>query len=143
MKMKSNFLLAILCLFFANTLAETTITCKKTILDGQPACDFSDVAIGPNEAVSIKTDPSTLDANSVKSVGFWSSTIHSIPAEVFTKFPNVKWLWARGQKIQEIKADLFVNAKNLEIISLDGNALTVLHKDTFKGKFFRILIFFL
>ncbi len=139
--MKNNFLLTILCLFFANTLAETTITCKETILDGQPACDFANVTIGPNEAVSIKTDPSNLDAKSVKSVGFWSSTIHSIPSEVFTKFPNVKWLWARELKIQEIKADLFLNAKNLEIISMYGNALTFLHKDTFKGKFYKLFKF--
>jgi hypothetical protein len=99
---------------------------------------FSGVTLGPNKAVSIKTDPANLDVTSITTVYFLDSSIHSVPSEVFTKFPNLEKFFADRQDIQEVKADTFWGGSNLEVISLWGNALTFLHRETFKGRFFLI-----
>jgi hypothetical protein len=96
-------------------------------------CLFKYVAIGPNETVSIKTDPEDADVNLVTDIVFFLSSIYSIPREIFTKFPNVKFLLAHAQNIQEIAPDTFADAKKLEDIRLSSNLLRILHKDTFKG----------
>ncbi len=99
-------------------------------------CEFSEVSIGPNEAISIKTDPADADVSTKTYVQFVRSSIHSVPSEVFTKFPNSRKLLVSGQNIQEIKPDSFVNGGKLEEIDLSQNRLTFLHADTFKGKNF-------
>jgi hypothetical protein len=125
----------ILCLFLANSLAEQTITCKKPS-NSQTKCEFSGVTIGPNEAVSIKIYPADLDVKTITWVQFLSSSIHSVPREIFTKFPNLKWLSVHQQNIQEIHQDTFRDGKKLEQISLSDNNLRFLHRDTFEGKNF-------
>jgi hypothetical protein len=99
-------------------------------------CRFSGVTVGPNEAVRIEVDPAKTNVNGIIYVKFISSSIHSIPREVFTKFPNLKTLQASGQNIQEITADTFSDAGKLRVINLADNAITFLHKDTFKGQYF-------
>jgi hypothetical protein len=135
--MKIILLVGTLCLVFANIAAEQkTITCRKGALNGLPACYFYDVTIGPNETISIKTDPEDFDAGTVAYVEFRTSSIHSLPREIFTKFRNLKWFDAQGQKIQEIKAETFRNANKLQWIAIFNNHITFLHRDTFKGKSF-------
>jgi hypothetical protein len=129
----------ILFMLFVNILAQKTITCKVD----DPACLFNGVTLGPSEAVSIKTDPANFNANKIEWVVFSSSSVYSVPSEVFTKFPNLKLFWASGQKIQEVKMDCFWNARNLEQIWMSNNALTFLHRDTFKGWYFQISTNFL
>jgi hypothetical protein len=119
---------------FANISAEQVITCKKEIFDGVPGCRFSGVTLGPNENVSIKTDPEDADVNSITWVEFSESSIHSVPPEIFKKFPDLERFDAGGQNIQEIKADTFRDGRNLQRIDLARNALTFLHPDTFEGK---------
>jgi Leucine-rich repeat (LRR) protein len=75
-----------------------------------------------------------LDGSSLTLVMIESSSIYSIPAQIFTKFPNLRWLYASGNKIHEIKPDTFANGKHLEYIDLNQNELSVLHPDTFKGE---------
>jgi hypothetical protein len=140
--MKIVILSGILFLLFVNILAQKTITCKKGEFEGHPACLFSGVTIGPNEAVTIKTDPANLDVNSITAVNFPSSSIHSVPSEVFTKFPNLKLFRAYGVKLQEVKPNAFEKGRKLEVIRLNYNELTFLHLDTFKGELFNFLLFF-
>jgi hypothetical protein len=128
--MKIILLIGIFCLLLVNILAEQTITCK---VSGR-LCTFYGVTLGPNETISIKTDPANAGISTIEWVQFSSSSIHSIPREIFTKFPNLKWLNVGGQNIQEIHQDTFRDGKNLEQISLSGNNLRFLHRDTFKGK---------
>jgi hypothetical protein len=133
--MKLILLVGIFFWCFANILAEQkTITCKVETIQGQPGCRFSGVKIGPNEAFSIKTDPEDADVNSIIVVEFKSSSIHSIPLKIFVKFPRVERFYASEQNIQEIQPDTFLNADRLEVINLEGNALTFLHPKTFKGE---------
>jgi hypothetical protein len=65
------------CWCFANISAEQVITCKKEVFDGVPGCRFSGVTIGPNENVSIKTDPKDADVNSITWVEFEESSVYS------------------------------------------------------------------
>ncbi len=132
--MKIVILVEILLISLANTSAQKTITCQVYSPRSSPGCSFSEITIQPNETVSIKTDPEDYDANKIVSVGIGWSTIHSVPREIFTKFPNVTHFFALGQRIQEIKPDTFKDAKKLEFISLEHNKLRFLHRDTFQGK---------
>jgi hypothetical protein len=134
--MKIVILSGILFLLFVNILAQKTITCKKGEFEGYPACIFSGVTIGPNKTVTIETDPANLDVNSIIAVVFESSSIHSVPSEVFTKFPNLKVFRAVNVKLQEVLPNAFEKGKKLEQIRLGSNELTFLHLNTFKGEFF-------
>jgi hypothetical protein len=133
--MKIVILSGILFLLFVNILAQKTITCKKETIQNYPTCLFSGVTLGPNEAVTIKTNPENLDVNSITRVDFDSSSIHSVPSEIFTKFSNLRVFRALGQNIQEIYSETFLNGKKLEWINLDDNHLIFLHLDTLKGEF--------
>jgi hypothetical protein len=134
--MKIALLVGILFLVFANCLAEKTITCENKIVRGQPGCKFSGVSIGLNETVSIQTNPKDLDVDTVEAIDFSDSHLFSVPPEVFTKFPNVRYFDAWGQKVREIRPDTFANAKKLEFIYLHSNKLTKLHPNTFQCKIF-------
>jgi hypothetical protein len=70
--MKIVILSGILFLLFIDISAQKAITCKVPS-NSQSACIFKGVTIGPNEAVTIKTDPTNLDVNSITFVGFDSS----------------------------------------------------------------------
>jgi hypothetical protein len=135
MKMKTNFIVGILFLVTASTLAQKTITCKRETLDGHQVCLFSGVTVGQNEAVSINTDPANVDVNQITYVKFVDSSIYSIPREIFTKFPELTWFWADSSNIQEIKSNTFANMKKAERIDLDDNkAITFWPVDLFKGE---------
>jgi hypothetical protein len=121
--------------FAQNILAQKTITCHMAKnLYGQPICVLSEESIGQNEAVSIVTDPEDVDFSTIVFIQFLDSTIHSVPSEIFKKFPSLKVFRASAQGIQEIRPETFWDGKNLEQIWLNDNRLTFLHKDTFKGE---------
>jgi Leucine-rich repeat (LRR) protein len=139
--MKIVLLVGILFSFLVNISARKMTTLTEEIIDLYLSCRFPGVTIGPNETISIETDPPNMDTNTIKSVEFSSSSVFSVPLEVFQKFPNLVRFYAEGNQIQEIKPDTFENAKNLKFISLRQNGLTYLDPDTFKGRFFLIDIF--
>jgi hypothetical protein len=127
-------LLGILSSLCANILAEKTITCKRRS-NNPTACEFYNVTLGKHEAVLIETDPEDLKVRTIESVRFSGSSIYSVPAEIFSKFPNVKKLWLDGQNVQDIEPGTFLNANNLKLIDLENNQLKVLHEDSFKGNY--------
>jgi hypothetical protein len=123
----------IFCLSLGNVLAEKVITCRVESIWDLSGCVFSNVTIEENEVVSIATDPENVDVNTIEALEFSSSSIYSVPREVFTKFPNLKKFYADGQNIHEITPDTFADAKDLEVIQLQRNQLTFLHVGTFKS----------
>jgi hypothetical protein len=133
--MKIILLVEILSLAFVKIPAQKTITCF-VIKESPSRCGFSVLTLGPQEAISIKTHPENTDDNTITITWFLQSTIHSIPSEVFTKYPNLDWFQASGQKVQEIRPGTFRNGKKLTHLSLQDNEMTFLHKDTFEGKCF-------
>jgi hypothetical protein len=135
--MKTIIFVAILSSLFVNILAQKTITCRvHETINGKPNCGIQYQKIGPNETVSIETYPENTDANSITYVWILSSTIPSIPSEIFTKFPNLKQFECTGERVQEIKRETFWHGIHLETINVQNNELTFLHKDTFKGENF-------
>jgi hypothetical protein len=132
--MKIILLIGILCLSLVNVSADQTITCELPP-NTPTGCYISSVTIGPNETVSIKTDPEDADANSITFVQFTRSSLYAVPREVFTKFPNLNRFHVGHQKIQEIPPNTFLNARKLTFLDLGSNALTSLAVETFKGKF--------
>ncbi len=136
-KMKIILLFGIFCVVLVKILAQKTITCKKAVINSEPACEFRGVTIGQNENVTIKTDPENLDVTSITRVWFWDSPIFSVPSEVFEKFPNSKQFGAyQNTNIQQIIPSTFWDGKNLEAIFIHDNAITFLHRDTFRGMIF-------
>jgi hypothetical protein len=117
---------------------QRTITCvARGTSNGNPNCLFQGVTIGKNEAVRIEIDPENTDVSKITWVQFErSSSIHSIPREVFTKFPNVKFFTIYSQGLREVQSNAFANVENLVRINLAQNYLTFLDRDTFKGKIF-------
>ncbi len=126
--------IGVLFLLVANIFAEKTITCDVYVHGWMNACEFFGVTIGPNETIKVETNPAIVNIYRVSRIWFSSSSIYSVPSEVFTEFPIAKSFGAPGNKIQEIKPNTFAKAKNLEDITLSKNLLTFLHLDTFKGK---------
>jgi Leucine-rich repeat (LRR) protein len=134
--MKIILLVGIFCLVFVQVLADQkVITCESFKIGDYEGCRFSRVTIGQNETVSIRTNPENLDVNTITLVQFRASSIHSVPSEIFTKFPNLKWFDGFNQNIQEIRPDTFKDAKNLDRIDLRLGQLKVLHPDTVRGNF--------
>jgi hypothetical protein len=115
-----------------NISAAKTLTCRVPSEDSS-RCLFFNVTIEKNEIVTIATDPEDADASTIEWVEFFVSSIHSLPREIFTKFPNVKDFLASRQNVHEVNQDTFKDAKNLERINLYKNELTFLHADTFRG----------
>jgi hypothetical protein len=140
--MKIILLVSIICLLQINISADQAITCEAgEIVWGQRVCTFHDVTFKPNASVTTATNPEDFGASTIEWVWFSSSSsVHSIPREVFTKFPNLKTFSALDQNIREIEPNIFGEAKNLEEIELDRNELAFLHKATFKGEFFSFFV---
>jgi hypothetical protein len=140
--MKIVILCGISLMFVVSALAQTqrSITCKVQQIENTPSCRFYKVYIGPGDVVSIKTDPANATADKVEWVIFESSSIYFVPPEIFTKFQNLKWFWAIGQNIYEIKPNTFTNRWKLLSIQIQNNFISFLDENAFKGK---IQIFFL
>jgi hypothetical protein len=101
--MKIVILVEILLISLANTSAQKTITCQVYSPRSSPGCSFSEITIGPNETVSIKTDPEDYDANKIVSVGIGWSTIHSVPREIFTKSFFCSWSENSGDQTRHFQ----------------------------------------
>jgi hypothetical protein len=125
----------VLFLFFAEIsgLCDKIITCEIEALNDGATCIFSLVTIDRNDNVTIRTNPLDIDVSTIYSVFIEKSSMYSIPPEISIKFPSLQSFYASYNQIQQIEAETFVNAPNLERISLDGVSLTQIHKDSFKG----------
>jgi hypothetical protein len=132
--MKLLLFIGTLILLISQISSQKVITCVIIVpVDDYPGCRFS-VKIAQSESVTIEMYPSNSDAEKIENVQFKSSSVYTIPPEIFTKFPNLKSLVAANQDIQEIRAETFVNAKNLIELDLHVNGISELRPDTFKGE---------
>jgi Leucine-rich repeat (LRR) protein len=97
-------------------------------------CTFRDKALTKGEKVVIVADHGSSTTNAdIKQVVFESSSIYSIPAELFTTFKNLEGLTMIKQGLQEIEQNTFINAQHLSVLRLDSNLLKVIDEDTFLG----------
>jgi hypothetical protein len=133
--MKIILFIGILCLCFVDILAEEILTCTLGSWQGEPWCNCYGSGT-KDENVRIVTKPADMDVSTIIGV-LLISPINAIPAEIFTKFPNLKNFAATGINLRDIQSGTFANGKKLETISLLDNALTFLPRDTFQGNFFQ------
>ncbi len=133
--MKLLLFIGTLILLISRISSQKVITCVIIVpVDDYPGCRFSNIKIAQNESVTIEMYPSNSDAEKIEKIQFKSSSVYTIPPEIFTKFPNLKSLFAASQDIQEIRAETFVNAKNLIELDLQLNGISELRPDTLKGE---------
>lgn len=118
-----------LWIFLASRISsQKIITCKFENLK----CTFTKISVGKNEEVIVNVEPSNINVEEVTHVEFESSSIYTIPPELFQKFVNLQWLKAWNQDVREIGPANFVNARNLQHLDLYNNQLTHIHEHTFK-----------
>jgi Leucine-rich repeat (LRR) protein len=104
---------------------------------------IENVTIAQNETVTIKTDPEFVDASTIQWLYFSSSSIYSLPWEIFNEFYNLKTFRAEHSNVQEIKASTFSARWELQQIDLWNNSVAFLHVATFQGKISTSLYFLL
>jgi Leucine-rich repeat (LRR) protein len=75
----------------------------------------------------------TVAPESIEKVEFFGDEVQTIPAAVFTTFPNIKGLRMIKQKVRIIKPKTFINAQNLELLNLNYHRIKRLEANTFEG----------
>jgi Leucine-rich repeat (LRR) protein len=98
-------------------------------------CAFSSKFLENNEKAIIVADHTAQGSSNadIKNVNFVSSSIHQIPAELFSTFPNLEVLKMEGQNLHEIKPNTFKNARKLRRLSLGVNSIQQIDETTFDG----------
>jgi Leucine-rich repeat (LRR) protein len=69
----------------------------------------------------------------IETVKFYTDEAPTIPASVFTTFPNVKELRMVKEKLRVIKPKTFINAHNLKVLNLHYHQIKRLEAKTFEG----------
>jgi hypothetical protein len=115
---------------------EVSLTCSY-FYDGKMggSCNFYQAELYSHQEASFavsETGQSESHIN-ISGVLFKSSSIYSVPASIFTYFPNLTELHLSGSKVQEIRNNSFENATKLLLIDLSHNRISALGPDTFKG----------
>jgi hypothetical protein len=117
-------------LFSGFVASKKIVTCIAV----QDECVFRSIIVSKGQEVEIVADYTggSVDAD-IKTVKFEVSTIHSIPAEIFTKFVNLQRLEMYQQKVEVINPGTFMNASRLEHLELSLNLFQKLGAKTFVG----------
>lgn len=125
-----NFLIQIfLVSLIFHESSQKVVTC---VVNGG-TCQFSSQTIGKTDTVSISLSPSSANPNSIISLTFSSSSFYYLPAEFFSRFPNLQTLYMTSQGVYEIRPKTFINAKKLTLLRIDGNHLVELYEGIFEG----------
>jgi Leucine-rich repeat (LRR) protein len=101
---------------------------------------FSDI-IKINDRVDIKLaradyspeETVNLAPESIEAVIFYVDEVQTIPASVFTTFPNLVGLRMFKENVRLIKPKTFINAQNLQVLDLEYNRIKRLEANTFEG----------
>ncbi|CRK97135.1 CLUMA_CG010532, isoform A [Clunio marinus] len=70
---------------------------------------------------------------SYKCIGFFNSTVHQLPIDIFQHYPNAEILYAANLGLKTLSRALFENANRLVDVHLEGNNLTGLDEFLFHG----------
>jgi Leucine-rich repeat (LRR) protein len=123
-------IISLLCCFQLG-LSDKLLVCQVS----GDACVFTSKFLENNEKAIIVADHTAQGSSNadIKNVTFVSSSIHQIPAELFSTFPNLGTLKMEGQNLQELKPNTFKNAKNLRSLYLGFNKIKLIDETTFDG----------
>jgi hypothetical protein len=121
-------IISLLCCFQLG-LSDKLLVCQVS----GDTCVFTSKFLENNEKAIIVADHTAQGSSNadIKNVTFVSSSIHQIPAELFSTFPNLGILKMEGQNLQEIKPNTFKNAKNLRSLYLGFNKIKLIDETTF------------
>jgi hypothetical protein len=67
---------------------------------------------------------------SYKCVGFVNSTMYQLPADLFSRYPNMEYFYAANLGLNVVNRALFETAYKLVDVHLEGNNLTGLAKNS-------------
>lgn len=100
---------------------------KLEISDGH-ICTFYDVT--PEDFENVDAD---LDKGPVKRIFFKTSSLHTIPENLFLRYENLEFLDAGKQNVNGISRNDFRNANKLSYLRLSYNPIGRLEKEQFKS----------
>jgi hypothetical protein len=98
-------------------------------------CFFDHAELNSGEEASFgvsNLEPGETLAN-ITDIYIYFSTIHYVPASIFTYFTKLRWLRLDDSNVQEIRNNTFENATKLLDINSNGNKISALEADTFRG----------
>lgn len=98
-------------------------------------CEIRNVEVLEGEVVTIEhTDHTNNNTDvDVKMVSFISSSVHVVPHQIFTIFPNMEILDLLDSKMRKWNRDFLKNARNLRRIWLAKNEIEELGDNSFLG----------
>lgn len=126
--MKLLFTLILFFTAFGGTKAKRTINCQ---MDDEDYCVFKRIFVKKNEFVNLGVEE--IDKSQVIRVDFQTSTIESVPAELFESFENLEILLLSKRNVEELRPDTLMHARKLKILDLDRNKISNLERGAFKG----------
>jgi Leucine-rich repeat (LRR) protein len=134
-----KFLLVSCLIFNLNGWSDgKVLTCsyaEKHWWNNGKSCNFRDAVLNSGEEASFIASnfgPGETVAN-ITELDFQTSTIHYVPASIFTYFIKLLWLQISSCNLQEIRNNTFENATELEYLNFYENQITTLKADTFRG----------
>ncbi len=97
-------------------------------------CTFKYRIIEPTDQVMFNSQ-NTYKNRVIKHVYFRHSTVHFIPAELFTAFDNLEKLWMDGIELEDLRPKTFALAKRLNYLDLGSNNIGLIPEDAFQGAY--------
>lgn len=128
-------LIIILCALIASITA-TTLKCnfKRNAIFGY-ICEFRNVEVLEGKTITIENGDHMVNKTNadVKMVSFISSTVHVVPNQIFTIFPNMEILDLLNSSMTKWNRDFLKNAKNLKRVWLAKNEIEEFADNSFMG----------
>jgi hypothetical protein len=117
--------------FFATLHSALDVKLLKCHVTFNEFCEIRNEVLDGNEEIQVDVDSE--ENWNIKELAFTGSSVKSFPGIIFLEFPCLEGLLMVKQKLREIKANSFLNARFLNILDLSLNKIEQLEDDTFKG----------
>jgi hypothetical protein len=115
--------------FVSQALSQKLLVCQVS----GDTCTFHGKIVNKGESVVTVADHQGSTNADIRNVVFESSSIYSIPSELFTTFRNLETLDMVNQGVREIRPGTFKNAKSLNNLYLQLNNFEAFNENTFEG----------
>jgi hypothetical protein len=117
--------------FFATLHSTFGVKLLKCHVTFNEFCEIRNEVLAGNEEIQVDVDSE--ENWNIKEVAFTGSSVKSFPGKIFLELPSLEGLLMVKQKLREIKANSFLNARFLNILDLSLNKIEQLEDDSFKG----------
>jgi Leucine-rich repeat (LRR) protein len=123
---------AIILLFFdGQSMGQKVFKCQID-RENHEKCYFNSVEfrVGDDATFGFSSD-SNVTAASIETIGFKSSTVETIPTQLFETFENLKYLYINYANFKTIQKSQFENATQLKNLYLNGLEVKTLERNSF------------